>query len=173
MLLHDSRSRARSGPGGELVLLEEQDRRLWDRGAIAEGLVLVEQALRGGPPGAYAVQAAIAALHARAATPADTDWAQIAALYAILHGLAPSPVIALNRGVAVAFSRGLAAGLAEIEPLGEALDGFLPFHAARADLLRRLGRLRDAAAAYRRAIALAGNGVERRYLERRLGELEA
>jgi RNA polymerase sigma-70 factor (ECF subfamily) len=173
MLLHHSRSDARTGPDGELVTLEEQDRGRWDQAAIAEGLALVQQALPGGAPGPYAIQAAIAALHARAPTAGQTDWAQIAALYRVLHLQVPSPVIALNRAVAVAFSQGLGAGLSLVDALAPELDGFLPFHAARADLLRRLGRLRDAATAYRRAIKLADNDVERRYLERRLASLSS
>jgi RNA polymerase sigma-70 factor (ECF subfamily) len=171
MLLHDSRARARTSPEGELILLEDQDRSRWDEGEIAAALPLVEAALRGGPPGPYALQAAIAALHARAATPAATDWPQIAALYQLLHTLAPTPVIALNRAVAVAMAEGPAAGLALIDPLAPDLDDFHLFHAARADLLRRQGRGSEAAAAYRRALAAADNDVERRYLTRRLAEL--
>src|SRR5262249_40135530 len=152
MLLHHSRAETRVDADGALVTLEEQDRSRWDRAAIAEGVALVQQALPGGAPGPYALQAAIAALHARAPTAADTDWAQIAALYRVLHAFVPTPVIALNRAVAVAFSQGLAVGLRHVDELARDLDEFLPFHAARADLLRRLGRLRDAATAYRRAI---------------------
>jgi RNA polymerase sigma-70 factor (ECF subfamily) len=171
MLLHDSRTETRTSESGDLVLLEEQDRTRWNRAQIEEALPLVELALRGTGARPYAVQAAIAALHARAAVAADTDWAQIAALYGVLYAQLPSPVVALNRAVAVAFSRGLAAGLALIEALRAELDGFQPFHAARADLLRRLGRPADAAAAYRRAIAMTSNDVERRYLQRRLDEI--
>lgn len=171
MLLHDSRSAARTSAEGELILLDDQDRSRWNQAQIAAALPLVDGALRGGPPGRYALQAAIAALHARAATPADTDWRQIAALYGFLLALAPTPVIALNRAVAVAMAEGPSAGLALIDPLASDLDGFHMFHAARADLLRRLGRSGDAAAAYRRALALAGNEVERRYLGRRLADL--
>jgi RNA polymerase sigma-70 factor (ECF subfamily) len=171
MLLHDSRSETRTSESGDLVLLEDQDRARWHRAQIDEALPLVELALRGGGPRPYGLQAAIAALHARATAAGDTDWAQIAALYNVLYAQHPSPVVALNRAVAVAFWRGLAAGLAMIDALRDELDGFHPFHAARADLLRRLGRRSDAAAAYRRAIAMAQNDVERRYLERRLDEV--
>jgi RNA polymerase sigma-70 factor (ECF subfamily) len=171
MLLHHSRADARASETGDLIVLEQQDRSRWDRAAIAEGLALVQQALPGGAPGPYAIQAAIAALHARAPTPGDTDWAQIAALYRVLERIHPTPVIALNRAVAVAFSTGLDEGLAQVDALARDLADFLPFHAARADLLRRLGKVKEAAAAYRRAIKLAQNEVERRYLERRLSEL--
>jgi RNA polymerase sigma-70 factor, ECF subfamily len=171
MLLHDSRSAARTSDAGDLILLDDQDRTRWNQAQIAAALPLVEAALRGGPPGPYALQAAIAALHARAATPGETDWRQIAVLYGILLALSPTPVIALNRAVAVAMADGPADGLALIDPLAPDLDGFHMFHAARADLLRRLGRSGDAAAAYRRALALAGNEVERRYLGRRLADL--
>jgi RNA polymerase sigma-70 factor (ECF subfamily) len=179
MLLHDSRRATRTDDAGELVLLEEQDRARWDRAQIDEGLALVEQALRGGAArggpgvGPYAVQAAIAAVHARAARPEDTDWPQIAALYAVLLARWPTPVVALNHAVAVAFASpgGLAAGLAMIDRLGEELGEYHVFHAARADLLRRLGRRAEAAAAYREAIARVGGDAERRYLERRLREV--
>jgi RNA polymerase sigma-70 factor (ECF subfamily) len=171
MLLHDSRSAARTSPSGDLILLDDQDRSVWNQAEIAAALPLVEAALRGGPPGPYGLQAAIAALHARAATAADTDWRQIAALYQVLLGVLPTPIVALNRAVAVAMADGPAAGLALLAPLGDDLADFHMFHAARADLLRRMGRTGDAAAAYRRALALAGNDVERRYLSRRLADL--
>ncbi len=171
MLLNDARHAARTDAAGDLVILEDQDRDRWDATAIAQGLPLVEQALRGGAPGAYAVQAAIAAVHARAARAADTDWPQIAGLYEILRAMMPTPVVALNHAVAIAFAQGLAVGLARIDALAGELDDYLMFHAARADLLRRLGRASDAAAAYRRALALSQNAVERRYLERRLAAL--
>ena len=169
MLLHDSRRDARIA-AGRLVTLEEQDRSLWDRAAIAQGTALLETALRRGPVGVYQLQAAIAALHAQAAAPADTDWPQIAALYAKLWEHAPSPVIALNHAAAIAMSGHLEEGLDRIDRLGEggALDSYYLFHAARADLLRRLGRSAEAADAYGRAAALAANPVEREFLQRRL-----
>jgi RNA polymerase sigma-70 factor (ECF subfamily) len=173
MLLHDARKEARVGAGGELVLLEDQDRARWDRAAIAEGLALVEVVLREAPPGSYALQAAIAAVHARAARATDTDWRQIAALYALLRRTHPSPVVALNHAAAVAMSDGPAEGLRlldELEAAGELAEYHL-LPAARADLLRRLGRLPEAAAAYRRALALVGNETDRRFLERRLAEV--
>ena len=173
VLLQDSRRRARVGPAGELVVLEEQDRDLWDQSQIAEGAALVEQALRAARPGPYQVQAAIAALHGEAKTPEDTDWAQIAALYRTLLRISPSPVIELNHAVAVAMSEGLEEGLRLIDRLGESgrLDGYHLYHAARADLLRRLGRNHEAADAYRGALALATNEMERAYLQKRLGEV--
>ena len=178
MLLHDSRRDTRISPQGEprgeLVPLEEQDRSRWDQAAIAEGLELVERALRLPGVGPQRLQAAIAALHAQAATPEATDWAQIAALYARLAELVPSAVVRLNHAVAVAMSAGLAPGLALMDGLGAdgSLDGYHLYHAARADLLRRLGRAVPAAAAYRQALALTSNAVERRYLRRRLAEVE-
>jgi RNA polymerase sigma-70 factor (ECF subfamily) len=167
MLLHDSRRAARLDERGDLVLLEEQDRSRWDRDQIAEALPLVEAALRE-RPGSIALQAAIAALHCQAGSPADTDWPQIAGLYEHLHRIDPSPVIALNRAVATAMVEGPAAGLALIEEVAAELDGYHLLHAARADLLRRAGLDADAAESYRRAIALTDNEVERRFLERRL-----
>lgn len=173
MLLHDSRRAARLDSAGELVTLEEQDRTTWDREEIAEGVPLAEAALREGGAGFYAVQAAIAALHAEAASAGETDWRQIAVLYALLLRLHPSPVIALNRAVAVsmtgAFERGLRL-LEDIETRGE-LAGYHLLPAAKADLLRRLGRDGEAAAAYRHALSLVTQGPERRYLERRLSEV--
>jgi RNA polymerase sigma-70 factor (ECF subfamily) len=154
MLLHHARRRARTTPAGELVLLEDQDRSRWDHGAIDEGLTMLDEALAARRPGPYQVQAAIAALHARAPRPGDTDWPQIAALYAALARMAPSPVVDLNRAVAVAMADGPAHGLRLVEPLAEALDGYHLFHSTRADLLRRLGRRDEAAEAYRRALAL-------------------
>lgn len=173
MLLQDSRRNARA-VDGELVTLEEQDRSLWDPAAISEGLVLVERALRLGPVGTYQLQAAIAALHARANTSAETDWRQIAALYEKLFGLNPSPVIALNHAVAFAMSTGIEDGLKQIDDLGGAgaLDQYYLFHAARADLLRRLHRYREAAEAYERAAGLAANGIELDFLKRRLRQME-
>jgi RNA polymerase sigma-70 factor, ECF subfamily len=173
MLLHDSRRQARTDAAGALVTLEEQDRSLWDRGQIEEGLALVESAMRMGRIGPYQLQAAIAALHAEASDPAATDWPQIAALYGELARLNPSPVVLLNGAVAVAMSEGSERGLALIDELGASgeLDRYHLYHAARADMLRRLGSFEAAADAYRRALALMGNGVERAYLERRLAAL--
>jgi len=172
MLLHDSRRDARTA-GGELVTLEDQDRSLWDRAEIAEGLELVERALRQGPAGPYQLQAAIAALHAEAAASTDSDWAQIAALYQELLRFNPSPVIALNRAVAVAMSGAIGEGLKTIDELEQsgALAAYHLLPAARADLLRRLGRYTEAETAYRAALNLATNPVERRFLERRLASL--
>jgi RNA polymerase sigma-70 factor, ECF subfamily len=167
MLLHHSRRDARLDAGGDLVLLEEQDRSLWRRAEVDEGLRLAELAGAAGP---YALQAAIAAEHARAARADATDWPRIAALYERLESLAPSAVVTLNRAVAVAMADGPERGLEILDELaanGE-LDDYRLLHSARADLLRRLGRGRDAAAAYARALALATNPVERRFLERRL-----
>jgi RNA polymerase sigma-70 factor, ECF subfamily len=165
MLLQDSRRDARSGPDGELVLLEDQDRTLWNRAKIDEGLRLLERALGLRSPGPYQLQAAIAALHTQPAT----DWTQIAALYAQLAQHTPSPVIELNRAVAVAMAEGPEHGLELMR--GLPLDEYHLYHAARADLLRRLERLDEAAAAYRRALELAQTEPERRFLSRRLAEL--
>jgi RNA polymerase sigma-70 factor (ECF subfamily) len=174
MLLHDARREARVTADGDLVLLEEQDRARWDRTQIEEGLALVEDALRAGPADAFALQAAIAALHARAARPEDTDWSQILAVYARLFVVQPSPVVMLNHAVAVAMAEGPEAGLRLLDQLAasHALPGYHWLPAARADLLRRLGRRAEAAAAYAEALALVGNEAERRFLERRLSELE-
>ena len=173
MLLHDSRRDARVGPRGELVVLEEQDRTAWDRGQIAEGIALVGRAVRMLRPGSYALQAAIAAQHGMARSPHETDWAQIASLYRTLGELMPSPVVELNRAVAVAMSQGLEEGLALVDRLGDTgeLEGYYLYHAARADLLRRMGMDSEAAAAYRRAIALVRNETESAYLHRRLNEV--
>lgn len=190
MLLVHARREARTGPGGEMVMLAEQDRGRWDRAMIDEGLALVPAALTGGPPGPYGVQAAVAALHDEAPDLATTDWPQIAALYDVLLGLDPSPVVALNRAVAVAMRDGPAAGLALLDALvdgrpgppdggsGDRADGrrlraYHPFHAARADLLERLGRREEAARSYRRALELAGTAAERTRLRRVLDALEA
>ena len=174
MLLHDSRREARVTGEGDMVLLEDQDRARWDQAQIAEGLALVEEALRAGPAGAYAIQAAIAALHARAARAADTDWRQIAALYARLFALHPSPIVMLNHAVAVAMSDAPEAGLRLLDQLvdRQLLPGYHLLPAARADLLRRLGRRGEAAQAYSEALALVGNEAERRFLERRLAEVQ-
>jgi RNA polymerase sigma-70 factor (ECF subfamily) len=173
MLLHDARREARVGGDGELVLLDDQDRSRWDRERIAEGQALVERALRMGRPGPYQVQAAIAALHDEALTPAATDWGQIAALYRALAAMAPSPVVELNLAVAVAMADGPAVGLAMMDGIAASgeLDRYPYLHAARADLLRRLDRRTEAAAAYRRAVALTTNGAEQTYLRRRLVEV--
>jgi RNA polymerase sigma-70 factor, ECF subfamily len=175
MLLHDSRCDARLSADGELILLEEQDRSLWRRGQIEEGTRLVESALRSGAAGSYAVQASIAALHANAKTAAETDWRQIAGLYDVLLRMEPSAVIEVNRAVAVAMSGSLEKGLALLAALEERreLRGFHLLPAARADLLRRLGRMDEAGEAYRRALALATNDIEGRFLRRRLAGLEA
>lgn len=172
MLLQHSRRDARV-VNGELITLEEQDRSRWDQSAISEGLSLVERALSLGPVGPYQLQAAIAALHAQAVTSEETDWLQIAALYEKLLEKNPSPVIALNRAVAVAMSGRLEDGLNRIEELGRTgvLDQYYLFHAARADLLRRLNQNRDAAAAYQKAAALATNPVEVNFLNWRLRQL--
>ncbi|MCL4801466.1 MAG: RNA polymerase sigma factor, partial [Burkholderiales bacterium] len=173
MLLQESRRAARTSPGGDLVLLEDQDRTLWNREQIAEGTALVERALASQRFGAYTVQAAIAAVHAQAARPEATDWPQIVGLYDVLLRIEPSPVIELNRAVAVAMRDGPAAGLALVEALlgrGELADYRLA-HAARADFCRRLGRTGEARAAYTRALALTRQAPERRFLERRLAEL--
>ncbi len=175
LLLQDSRRDARTDSQGNLVLLEDQDRARWDRAAIDEGIHLVEQALRRGRPGPYQIQAAIAAVHAEASQPADTDWPQIVALYGRLERDIPTPVVRLNRAVAVAMADGPAAGLALIDDLAlhNSLDGYHLFHAARADLFRRLGRKAEAAVAYRLALDLVGNDPEARYLRQRLHEVDA
>lgn len=172
MLLHDSRRDTRVDAHGDVVLLERQDRSRWDHAQIADALALVPGALRGGP-GPYAIQAAIAALHASAARAEDTDWPQIAALFDELYRRQPSPIIALNRAVAVAMAQGPAAGLELVDELADDLAGYHLLHAARADLLRRLGRFPEAAAAYRAALALVGSAPERRFLEGRLAEVAA
>ncbi len=173
LLLTDARRPAREGPGGELARLEDQDRARWDRARIAEGRALVERTLRMGRVGPYQLQAAIASVHDEAPTFAATDWSQILGLYEVLGRLAPSPVIALNRAVALAMVAGPAAGLAAVDMLAAdpAMADYRFFHAARADLLRRLERWAEAAEAYGRALVLAANGPERAFLERRLGEV--
>jgi RNA polymerase sigma-70 factor (ECF subfamily) len=165
LLLTEARRPARTGRDGELVLLADQDRRRWDRALIAEGQQLVRACLRRNQPGPYQIQAAIAAVHSDAATAADTDWGQILALYDQLATVAPTPVVALNRCVAVAEVHGPGRALDLADQLG--LDGYYLYHATRADLLRRLGRPAEAAAAYDAAIARTGNAAERRFLERR------
>jgi RNA polymerase sigma-70 factor (ECF subfamily) len=175
MLLTDARRPARLDRRGDVVTLEEQDRAQWDQAEISEGLAALEAALRHRRAGQYQVQAAIAACHAQAADPDDTDWAQIASLYARLRELVPSAVVELNRAVAVAMADGPAAGLALVEALeaGSQLAGYHLLQATRADLLRRLGRLDEAAASYREALALTATEPERRFLSRRLAEISA
>ncbi|MGH7795684.1 MAG: RNA polymerase sigma factor [Candidatus Binatia bacterium] len=173
MLLHDSRRAARTSPSGDLILLGDQDRLLWNRDQIAEGSVLVERALAAQQVGPYTVQAAIAAVHASAPNASATDWAQIVALYDFLVQAEPSPVVELNRAVAVAMRDGPSAGLVLIDAIlgrGDLLDYHLA-HAARADLCRRLGRITEARASYERALSLTEQEPERRFLERRLAEL--
>jgi RNA polymerase sigma-70 factor (ECF subfamily) len=173
MLLHDSRRATRTSPDGELILLEDQDRARWDKAQIAEGVRLVEQALKARRAGPYAIQAAIAALHAEAPGTAATDWAEIVGLYDVLMELDPSPVIELNRAVAVAMRDGSDAGLALVDGIlgrGDLAD-YRFAHAARAELCRRLGRTADASASYERALALTRQEPERRFIERRLREL--
>ncbi len=175
MLLHDARRDARVDARGRYVALDEQDRSKWDRGRIREGLRALEGALTLRRPGQYQLQAAIAALHVQAPSAADTDWCQIAELYLALGQLAPSPVVELNRAVAVAFAHGPEAGLEILEPLlgDSALERYQPLYAAHAELLRRSGDPAGAAHAYERGIALSGNAVERAELERRLAALAA
>jgi RNA polymerase sigma-70 factor (ECF subfamily) len=175
MLLHDSRCDARVSADGELILLDEQDRSLWHADQIREGTALTESALRSGAAGVYALQASIAALHANAKTPKDTDWPQIAALYHVLLSTHPSPVIEVNRAVAVAMARSPQEGLALLDELDkrQELSEFHLLPAARADLLRRIGNTNQAADSYRKALSLATNDVEVRFLRRRLAEVEA
>jgi RNA polymerase sigma-70 factor (ECF subfamily) len=175
MLLHESRRAARMSADGDVVLLDEQDRGLWDRAQIAEGVQLVERALRSRRVGPYALQAAIAALHAEAATPGDTDWAEVVGLYDVLMRVEPSPVVELNRAVAIAMRDGPAAGLRLIDAIAARgdLKEYRLLHAARADLCRRLGRADDAHAAYARALELTRQEPERRFLERRMKEVKS
>jgi RNA polymerase sigma-70 factor (ECF subfamily) len=173
MLLIDARRASRADPDGELILLAEQDRSSWDRTLIAEGEAILASALRGGRPGRFLLQAAIAAVHSHAERYADTDWAQIAGLYDLLWQYWPSPVVQLNRAIALAMRDGPAAGLAALAEIPDgALAGYHYLPAARADLLRQLGRDGEAAEQYRTALALAGNAAERRFLQRRLAEVE-
>ena len=174
MLLHESRRQARTSATGEIVLLDQQDRARWDRGLIAEGIALVERALTSRRFGPYTIQAAIAAVHAEAPSAAATDWTQIVALYDLLLRVEPSPVIELNRAVAMAMRDGPNAGLAVVDAIlarGELADYHL-IHATRADLCRRLGNTTEARASYKRALALTKQEPERRFLEQRLAELE-
>ncbi|MHC5112123.1 MAG: RNA polymerase sigma factor [Planctomycetota bacterium] len=172
MLLQNSRQAARISPDGELILLDEQDRSLWSQTQIAEGKETLDRALRAQRAGPYQVQAAIAAVHANASSADETDWPQIAALYEELLRMNPSPVVALNHAVAVALGEGVEKGLQLVERLGEdgALDGYLFFHSTRADLLLRLGHKDQPRTAYRRALSLAGNVAEHRFLQRRVAE---
>ncbi|MGH2896173.1 MAG: RNA polymerase sigma factor, partial [Solirubrobacteraceae bacterium] len=173
MLFHHSRRRARLDAAGDLITLEDQDRILWDRAEIDEANARLEAALRYRRAGPYQLQAAIAACHTEAADVADTDWTQIVSLYELLAEVMPSPVVALNRAVAIAMAHGLDAGLVvidELEASGE-LAGYHLLYATRADLLRRLGRLGEAANAYREAFELAGSDAERRFLRKRLAEV--
>jgi RNA polymerase sigma-70 factor (ECF subfamily) len=172
MLLQHSRRDARVDEQGDLVLLEDQDRARWDQEMIDEGLALIDAAVDLRRPGPYQVQAAIAALHARAPRPEDTDWPQIATLYRGLKAMWPTPVIELNRAVAVAMADGPDAGLALVEPLADELDRYHLFHSARAELLRRSGRSSEAALAYQRALELVTNPVERKHLRGRLERLK-
>jgi RNA polymerase sigma-70 factor (ECF subfamily) len=165
MLLIESRRATRTTPDGDLVVLADQDRRLWDRALIAEGQAIVRQCLRGNQPGPYQIQAAINAVHSDAATAATTDWWQILQLYNQLLALTPTPVVALNRAVAVAEVEGSDAAIALVDDLD--LDGYHLFHGIRAELLRRLGRNADAANAYDAAIARCDNAAERDFLQRR------
>jgi RNA polymerase sigma-70 factor (ECF subfamily) len=175
MLLQDSRREARLSEKGELVTLEEQDRSCWDEDEIEEGLGLLQRALRLRNAGPYQLQAAIASLHAQAKSASETDWSQIAQLYGQLLRIQPSPIVALNQAVAVAMSEGPERGLALVEEAGASgrLDKYPLFHSARADLLRRLQRWEEAAGAYRQALGMTENQVERQYLQRRLGEVGA
>jgi len=171
MLLQHARREARTDASGDLVVLDDQDRAKWDHAMIDEGLALLAELI--GDPGAYRTQAQIAACHAGAPRPEDTDWPRIASLYAQLAAIRPSPVVELNRAVAVAMADGPDAGLRLLEPLAETLDRYHLFHAARADLLRRAGRDEESAASYDRALAQVGNDAERRYLQRRRASLSA
>jgi RNA polymerase sigma-70 factor (ECF subfamily) len=174
LLLQESRQKAREDGDGELVLLDQQDRTLWDRSMIAEGQALVEAALRSGRAGVYTLQAAIAAVHGEASRPYETDWAQIVALYDALLQREPSPVIALNRAVAIAMRDGATAGLLIVDDLlgGPELAAYAPAHAARAELCRRLGRLGDARASFAAALDLATHGGTQRHLQRQIDRLE-
>jgi len=173
MLLHDARRDARLDDAGDVVILEEQDRSRWDRQQIAEALLLVEESFRGGLS-PFALQAGIAAVHCQAPRPEDTDWPQILRLYDQLERLQPSPIVSLNRAVAVAMVSGPEAALAIIDSLAVGdLQNYHLLHAARADMFRRLGAREQAAASYRRALSLVSNDSERRFLERRLREMQS
>jgi RNA polymerase sigma-70 factor (ECF subfamily) len=171
MLLHDARRNARVDDAGEIVLLADQDRSRWDREEIEEGRSILRSSMRQWRPGTYALEAAIAAIHADAPSAESTDWRQIVAIYERLYALHPTPVVALNQAVAVSMADGPAAALPLVDALSDSLDGYHLWHAARADLLRRLGNVDEAVAAYQRALTLAGNEAERRFLTRRIAEL--
>ena len=171
ILLHDSRRNARLTPAGELILLDEQDRTLWDSSKIQEGISILDEAIALHDPGPYQVQAAISALHAEAPTAVATDWNQIAALYHTLAMMTPSIVVEVNRAVAIGMARGFQEGLKLLLQLEDQADNFYPYHAARADLLRRTNQREAAADAYRRALDLCNNKTERGYLQRRLDEM--
>jgi RNA polymerase sigma-70 factor (ECF subfamily) len=173
MLLHDARRAGRTDADGRLVLLEDQDRTTWDQAMIEEGQAQLDRALRRQRPGPYQVQAAIAACHATASIAGDTDWHEIALLYGELVRMTGSPVVELNRAVAVAMADGPGAGLALADALSDRLDAYQYLHSARADLLRRLGRNDEAAVAYTRALELTTAAAERTFLERRLAEVTA
>lgn len=172
LLLTHARAAARFDANGEVVLLEDQDRALWSAPMIAEGLALIDKAMRHARPGPYQIQAAVAALHARAATPEETDWAQIDALYGALERMQPSPVVTLNRAIAIAKVRGPEAALAVIEPLEERLGGYFHFFGVKGGLLMQLGRDKDARAAFDRAIALAGTAAEAAHIRMHLDRIE-
>jgi RNA polymerase sigma-70 factor (ECF subfamily) len=169
LLLIDARRPARTAADGSIVVLAEQDRSRWERAKVAEGQTLVRRLLRRGEPGPFQIQAAINAVHSDATSAAHTDWRQVLALYDQLMALAPTPVVAMNRAVALAETDGPQAALDVLDDLE--LEGYQPFHATRADMLRRLGRTEEAAQAYEAALALTANSRERRLLERRVGEL--
>src|SRR6185295_9684824 len=171
LLLQHARSRARFDRQGSVVLLEEQDRQLWDQKPIAEGLALIDKAVRHRRPGPYQVQAAIAALHARAHRPQDTDWGEIDLLYGALERMQPSPVVALNRAIAAAKVRGPEAALVMIEPLAGKLDGYFYFHGAKGAFLLELGRSEEARTAFNRAIALANTPAEAAHIRQQLDRL--
>jgi len=170
MLLHDSRREARLDEAGELVLLDDQDRARWDQAKIRKGSAVLDEALALSDPGPYQVQAAISALHAEAATPEETDWPQIVALYNTLALMMPSPVVEVNRAVAVAMADGPAAGLEMLHRI-EGVEAYYPYHVARADLLRRTNQRKAAADAYERALDLCQNSAERAYLQRRIDQM--
>jgi RNA polymerase sigma-70 factor (ECF subfamily) len=170
MLLHDSRRETRLNAAGELVLLDEQDRTRWDQAKIHEGIAILDEAIALYNPGPYQVQAAISALHAGAQTAEATDWQQIAALYGTLAVMLPSPVVEVNRAVAVAMAQSPGVGLALLHRI-TGVENFYPYHVARADLLRRTHQREAAADAYERALALCSNNTERTYLQRRLDEI--
>jgi RNA polymerase sigma-70 factor (ECF subfamily) len=171
MLLHDSRRETRLDAEGDLVLLDEQDRTKWDQEKIREGIAVLDEAMALRDPGPYQVQAAISALHAEAPTPEATDWLQIVALYGTLAAMTPSMVVEVNRAVAVAMAHGAQTGLQLLLRLDDEADGYYPYHAARADLLRRTNQREAAADAYQRALDLCGNSAQRAYLQRRLDEM--